>query len=87
MGGGTVTTIIGYMSSSGFAVLIGVLVTILGFAFSVYFQRRQHCRNREKWELEKQQLLAEETRKQELHYLKLRQLRESLEDKNETQGC
>ena len=80
MGGGAVTSIIGYMSSNGFAVLIGVLVTILGFLCSVYFQRRAHIRNREKWEMEKEQMKREEARKEELHQLKIQQLRKGFND-------
>ena len=75
MGGGTMASIIGYMSSNGFAVLVGVLVTILGFICSVYFQRRQYIKNTEKWELEKAQMLADEKRKEELHSLTVRKLR------------
>lgn len=75
MGGGTVASIIGYMSSNGFAVLVGVLVTILGFICSVYFQRRQYIKNMEKWEIEKKQMLADEKRKEELHSLAVRKLR------------
>ena len=75
MGGGTVASIIGYMSSNGFAVLVGVLVTILGFICSVYFQRRQYIKNTEKWEIEKKQMLADEKRKEELHSLAIRKLR------------
>ena len=75
MGGGTMASIIGYMSSNGFAVLVGVLVTILGFICSVYFQRRQYIKNTEKWELEKEQMLADEKRKEELHSLTVRKLR------------
>ena len=75
MGGGTVTSIIGYLSSNGFAVLVGVLVTILGFLCSVYFQRRQAKQNKEKWDIEKQHMLAEERRKEELHQVTIRKLR------------
>ena len=84
MGGGTVASIIGFMSSNGFAVLIGVLVTILGFICSVYFQRRQHLRNREKWDLEKQQMLTEERRREEIHQATLRKLRY---DQDSDQEC
>lgn len=78
MGGGTITTVIGYLSSSGFAVLIGIIVTILGFAFSMYFQNRQNTRNREKWEMEKNQIINEEKRKEEIHELMLKDMRSKL---------
>jgi len=75
MGGGTISLILGYLSSSGFAVLLGIILTVLGFAFNLYFQRRQNLRNKEKWELEKAQLQEEERRRQELHALRVAQLR------------
>lgn len=80
MGGGVVTSVIGYLSSNGAAVLIGVLVTILGFIFSMYFQYRQGERNKEKWLIEKNQMLAEERRKEELHQHRLKQYEKG-------QGC
>lgn len=79
MGGGTISLILGYLSSSGFAVLLGIVLTILGFASNLYFQRRQNLRNREKWELEKAQIEAEERRRAELHELHLSRLKAGLE--------
>lgn len=82
MGGGTISLILGYLSSSGFAVLLGIILTVLGFAFNLYFQRRQNLRNKEKWELERALLQEEERRKQEeerrrqeLHALRVARLR------------
>lgn len=75
MGGGTISLVLGYLSSSGFAVLLGIVLTILGFVSNQYFQRRQNLRNREKWELERAQLEAEEKRRIELHELQLARLK------------
>lgn len=75
MGGGTISLILGYLSSSGFAVLLGIILTVLGFIFNLYFQRRQNLRNKEKWELERAQLQEEERRRQELHALRIENLR------------
>lgn len=74
MGGGTVTSVIGFLSSNGFAVLIGVTVTILGFICSIYFQRRRDARDKARWEQEKIQMQHEEERRIELHRLKIQQL-------------
>ena len=79
MGGGTISLVLGYLSSSGFAVLLGIILTILGFASNQYFQRRQNLRSREKWELERAQLEAEEKRRNELHELRMAQLRAGME--------
>lgn len=75
MGGGTISLILGYLSSSGFAVLLGIILTLLGFISTQYFQRRQNLRNKEKWELERAQLKAEEERRKELHELQLARIR------------
>ena len=75
MGGGTISLILGYLSSSGFAVLLGIVLTILGFISTHYFQRRQNLRSREKWELERAQLKAEEERRKELHELQLARIK------------
>ena len=75
MGGGTISIILGYLFSSGFAVLLGIVLTILGFISNQYFQRRQNLRNREKWELERAQLEAEEERRNELHKLQLARIK------------
>lgn len=67
MGGGTLTAVIGYLSSSGAAVLIGIIVTVLGFAFNLYFQRKRHHRELEEWRTKKKYLQEEDRRKEELH--------------------
>lgn len=75
MGGGTISLVLGYLSSSGFAVILGIVLTILGFITNQYFQRRQNLRNREKWELERAQLEAEEERRNELHALQMARIK------------
>ena len=78
MGGGTISLVLGYLSSSGFAVLLGIILTILGFVSNQYFQRRQNHRNKEKWDLERAQLEAEENRRNESHALRLAQIKADL---------
>lgn len=79
MGGGTISLLFGYLSSSGFAVLLGIILTVLGFGFNLYFQRRQNLRNKEKWELERRQLEYEEERRREIHTLRINRLRSGME--------
>ena len=74
MGGGALTTVFGYLSSSGTAVFVGVVVTILGFAFNLYFQRKRHARELEEWSTKKTLLLEEERRKEEYHQAMLKSL-------------
>lgn len=75
MWGGTATSVVGYLSTSGAAVLIGVVITILGFAFSIHFQRKAHHRQTEEWLTKKNYMEMEEERKKEIHELTLKQLR------------
>ena len=79
MGGGSITAILGYLSSSGAAVLIGVLVTILGFLFNIYFQRKKHIREHDEWVTKKSILEAEERRREELHIAQLNKYKGSNE--------
>lgn len=87
MVGGTGSMVIGYLSSNGAAVLIGIIVTVLGFIFSMFFQYRQGKRNKEKWAIEKEQLLAEERRKEEVHQLTLKQLKGCTTSYENDQEC
>ena len=75
MWGGSVTSVIGYLSTSSAAVFIGVIITVLGFLFSMYFQRKAHIRQTEEWEIRKLIAEREEARKEEIHELRLKQLR------------
>lgn len=65
--GGNVTAILGFLSSSGFAVFVGTVVTIAGFISAHVFQRRRDAR-------EARYAEADEKRKQELHLLQIREL-------------
>jgi predicted PurR-regulated permease PerM len=75
MGGGALTSVFGYLSSSGTAVFIGIVVTVLGFAFNLYFQRKRYARELEEWDTKKTLLLEEERRKEEYHQAMLHTLR------------
>ena len=80
MGGGMVTSILGYLSSSGAAVLIGVMATILGCSLSAYYQRKRDRREQHEMDLRERLQLAEEKRHQELHEAKLEALRSGVID-------
>lgn len=87
MWGGSVTSVIGYLSTSSAAVLVGVIITVLGFIFSMYFQRKAHIRQTEEWEIRKLIAEKEEARKEELHELQLKQLRRASENYTYDQEC
>ena len=87
MWGGSGTSVVGYLSTSSAAVLIGVIITVLGFAFSMYFQRKAHIRQTEEWALRKFVAEREEARKEEIHALQLKQLRRASENYACDQEC
>ena len=80
MGGGVATSIFGWLSSSGGAVLIGVAVTILGFWVNFYFQRRRDLRELKQLQLLEAREHAEERRKQELHDLHVARLKAEINE-------
>ena len=80
MGGGMLTSILGWLSSSAAAVLIGVLVTCLGFIITVFYQWRRDKREQHEMDLREKIQLAEEQRNQELHQAKLEALRSGVID-------
>lgn len=78
MGGGLATSIFGWLSSNGAAVLIGVVMTIAGFVVNYIYQRKRFRLAKEQREEESAMNLAEEARrnaeerrKQELHQARL----------------
>lgn len=76
MGGGALTSFIGWLSSSEAVILIGVIVTILGFLVNLIFQIRRDKRQTERDTLEKQLLIAKEKREIELFDAQMKQLKE-----------
>lgn len=67
MSGGSLYAIYGWLTSSGAAVLIGILVTVAGFVVNWIYQRK-----RDKREEREQQL--REKREEELHQARLTQI-------------
>lgn len=77
MGGGTVAAVLGWLSSSAAAVLIGIVVTVLGFIVNYIFQRRREKREIRHAEFQRQLELSEERRREEWHVAQLEVLRKS----------
>ncbi len=80
MGGGMLTSLLGYFTSNGGAILVGILVTFAGFLVTVYYQRKRDYRETHEMTLREEFQLAEEERKQELHEAKLEALRSGIID-------
>ena len=76
MGGGAVTSLIGWLSSSEAVLLIGVIVTILGFLVNLVFQVRRDKRQKDRDDLEKQLLIAKEKREEKLFEEQMKHLKE-----------
>lgn len=76
MGGGSLTSIIGFVTSNGLAVLIGILVTVGGFVVNYWFQRRRETREIEGLKFDRAIALAEEQRRIEMHAAQMQALRD-----------
>ena len=83
MGGGTVTSAVGWLSSSGAAVLIGVVITVAGFIVNYLYQGRDYSLKKSKElreqklsELQEKKLIDENRRAEEIHQLTLKRLME-----------
>ncbi|MGO3891103.1 MAG: HP1 family phage holin [Paenalcaligenes sp.] len=64
MGGGLMTSVFGWLSSNGAAVLIGIAVTILGFIVNGYYQRKRFRLVKAEHDLDRELKLAKEQREQ-----------------------
>lgn len=65
MGGGSLTSIFGYLSSSDLLMIVGVITTALGFMVNLYFQYKRDARAREEHELKKKLLESQIQHEQE----------------------
>lgn len=75
--GGLMTSVLGWVTSSGAAVLIGILVTIGGFLVTWYYQRKREKRQEAQSIREAIAFEKEELRKEELHNLRVAAIKES----------
>ena len=83
LGGGFFTLMYGWLSDTNTAVFLGVLVTIIGFIMSLYFQRKKDKRERNESEMRKQLLQEQAQRDKELHSLRVEQLLTGKREPNE----
>lgn len=65
MGGGSLTSIFGYLSSSDLLMIVGVITTALGFMVNLVFQYRRDIRAKEEHELKKKLLETQIKHEQE----------------------
>jgi hypothetical protein len=76
MGGGFLTLLFGWLTTTNAAIFIGIIVTVSGFVMSLYFQRKRHLREIADTELRVRLLFKEDARKEELHALKIKEFEE-----------
>lgn len=70
--GGLATSIYGWLTQTGSAVFIGIVITILGFLMNYYFQHRKAKRDKIIWKQTYEANIRAEQRKEELHQARLR---------------
>ena len=77
MTGGTITTFVGWATSSAFAVLVGIVATVLGFIVNYVYQHRRHVREETESLFRRKLKEAEETRRIEMHLAQLAALKQN----------
>lgn len=75
MGGGVLTSLIGWLSSNEAVVIIGIIVTLLGFIINLIFQIKREKRQIKTSILEEELMRKEDQRKQALFEEQMRQLK------------
>ena len=75
MGGGVLTSIIGWLSSNEAVVIIGIIVTLLGFIINLIFQIKREKRQIKASLLEEELMKKEDQRKQALFEEQMKQLK------------
>lgn len=78
---GVFATTYGWLTSSGAAVLIGILVTILGFVINYLYQRKRDAREAAAILFRQELEMKEEVRRQEFHLAQLAALKAGLQTK------
>lgn len=79
--GGAFATTYGWLTSSGAAVLIGILVTILGFVINYLYQRKRDAREIAAIKFRQELEMKEEKRREEFHLAQLAALKAGLQTK------
>lgn len=80
--GGLFTSVYGWLTHTGSAIFIGILITILGFVVNYYFQKKRSKREHMLWEQTFEANIRAETRKEELHQARLEAIRMGISEKN-----
>ena len=75
MGGGVITSIVGWLSSNEAVVIIGIVVTLLGFIINLIFQIKREKRQIKASLLEEELMKKEDQRKQALFEEQMKQLK------------
>lgn len=75
MGGGVLTSLIGWLSSNEAVVIIGIIVTLLGFIINLIFQIKREKRQIKAALLEEELMKKEDQRKQALFEEQMKQLK------------
>lgn len=78
-GGGFATTAVGWLASSTGIAITGLVLTIIGFAANMFYQRKRDWRDKEATKLRTKLELKDDLRKQELHDLQMQVLKKELE--------
>lgn len=73
--GGLFTSIYGWLTQTGSAVFIGIVITILGFLINYYFQKKKAKRDLILWQQMFDANEKAERRKEELHLARLEAIR------------
>lgn len=77
--GGLFASIYGWLTQTGSAVFIGIVITILGFLMNYYFQHRKAKRDNIIWQQTYEANLRAEQRKEELHQARLQAIQRNQE--------
>ena len=84
--GGLFASVYGWLTHTGSAIFIGIVITILGFVVNCYFQkkraRREHILWKQTLEANMQANIKAEARKEELHQARLAAIRMGIPEKN-----
>lgn len=83
LGGGFFTLMYGWLSDTNTAVFLGVVVTIVGFLMSLYFQRKKDIREKNESKTRHRLLLEEAQRNKELHEERMNRIRNGQRDVDE----
>ena len=73
--GGLFTSVYGWLTETGSAVFIGIVITVLGFLVNYYFQKKKAKRDHILWQQTFDANERAEKRKEELHQARLEAIR------------